>query len=346
MAGEAAKGTMGIFIVFVLSRALHPMVIDYSKVDGKMLYSKNSPAIMSQLLSMVFVNFLAWQEEGMKGVKACWAIPQGASIFIVIGLWYAFGDFLEMLSMGAMKGGVYQLLLQSKLLITAVMMMQLKGTKQSDLQWSVLVAATLAISAFVMVDSGSSGGDSGIPLMGVAMVLFKVGVSCYAAVLFDAKLKGFSSMSMSAKLSLMSLSRVIASVFIAAVMEPEIQPSYKMSAVGFFDHWTTATWIVTLSFTSKSLITLYLLKSLDGIQKNVGEALAVIVIFLGQIAAGSSVFNLCAFLLALLVVMLVRIYGLAGKVKPNAPKAVEADKGKVGSSDVKLVGIDNNAASP
>ncbi|CAK9002877.1 unnamed protein product, partial [Durusdinium trenchii] len=215
MAGEAAKGTMGIFIIFVLSRALHPMVIDYSKEDGKMLYSKNSPAIMSQLLSMLFVNFLAWQEEGMKGVKACWQIPKGASIFIVIGLWYAFGDFLEMLSMGAMTGGLYQLLLQSKLLITAVMMKQLKGTTQSDLQWNVLIAATLAISAFVMVDSGSSDGESGIPLMGVAMVLFKVGVSCYAAVLSDAKLKGFSNMSMSAKLSLMSLSRVIASVGIA-----------------------------------------------------------------------------------------------------------------------------------
>lgn len=105
-----------------------------------------------------------------------------------------------------------------------------------------------------------------------AMVLFKVGVSCYAAVLSDAKLKGFSNMSMSAKLSLMSLSRVIASVGIAAVMEPGVQPSYNPSAAGFFDHWTLATWIVTLSFTSKSLITLYLLKSLDGIQKNVGEA--------------------------------------------------------------------------
>ena len=52
-----------------------------------MLYSKNSPAIMSQLLSMVFVNCLAFQEEGMKGVKECWKIPSGASIFIVIGLW-------------------------------------------------------------------------------------------------------------------------------------------------------------------------------------------------------------------------------------------------------------------
>lgn len=45
----------------------------------------------------------------------------------------------------------------------------------------------------------------------------------------------------------------------------------------------------------------------------------MIVIFLGQIAVGSSVFDLCAFLLACLVVMLVRIYGLAGK-------ALEANK--------------------
>jgi hypothetical protein len=194
--------------------------------------------------------------------------------------------------------------------------MYFKGTMQSELQWSVLVAATLAISAFVIVDSGSSegGGDGGIPTMGVIMVLLKVAVSCYAAVLSDAKLKGFSSMSMSAKLSQMSVARVIASIVIATFMEPKTMPSYDYAnAKGFFSGWTTATWIVTLSFTSKSLITLYLLKSLDGIQKNVGEALAVIVIFFGQIAAGSSVFDLCAFLLALLVVMLVRIYGLAGK---------------------------------
>ena len=37
-----------------------------------------------------------------------------------------------------------------------------------ELQWNVLIAATLAISAFVMVDSGSGDDDSGIPLMGVA----------------------------------------------------------------------------------------------------------------------------------------------------------------------------------
>lgn len=56
----------------------------------------------------------------------------------------------------------------------------------------------------------------------------------------DEQIQG--NMSMSAKLSLMSLSRVIASVGIAAVMEPSVQPSYQWSAAGFFDHWTLATW--------------------------------------------------------------------------------------------------------
>ena len=34
---------------------------------------------------------------------------------------------------------------------------------------------------------------------------------------------------MSAKLSLMSMSRVIASIMIAGIMEPDVQPSYNFS---------------------------------------------------------------------------------------------------------------------
>lgn len=310
---NAAMSPGLIFVVFVFSRALHPMIIDWSKHDGALDYSKNSPAVMSQVLSLVFVNCVAFKDEGMEGVRKCWKF-QGASIFLIIGLWYAFGDFLEMCSMGSMKGGLYQLLLQSKLLITAIMLRYFKGTEQTELQWQVLVALTLSISAFVMVDSDSSSdGNHELPMMGIVMVLFKVAVSCYAAVLSDTKLKSFSDMSMSAKLSQMSLARVIASLVIATAMEPGIEPSLHLDAKPFFYHWDLATWAVTVSFCSKSLITLYLLKVLDGIQKNVGEALAVIVIFVGQIAGGSSVFDQCSCLLSLVVVILIRIYGLAGK---------------------------------
>lgn len=313
-----------IFMVFVLSRAIHPMIIDLSKADGKVLYSKNAPAMLSQLCSLLFVNLVALFSDGFGGVAECWKF-KGLGTFGLIGLWYAFGDFLEMLSMGSMGGGVYQVLLQSKLLITALMMRQMRGQNQSELQWYVLLAATLAVSAFVIVDSGGDSGGS-MPLMGVVFVMAKVAVSCYAGVLSDQKLKGFASMSMSAKLSQMSLARVIASVFLQVVMERSPEP--------WLHDFNMGTWLVVVSFTTKSLITLYLLKVLDSIQKNIGEAFACIVIFFGSIVLGSSSFDLCAFLLALLVVILVRIYGMAGKVVPKAAlgptPVVELENGKNG----------------
>lgn len=326
MAGASqGKGASLIFVVFVLSRAIHPMIIDVSKVGGKVLYSKNAPAMVSQLGSLLFVNMVALYDDGFQGVKECWQM-KGMGTFGLIGFWYAAGDMLEMLSMGAMGGGVYQVLLQSKLLITALMMKQMKGTNQSELQWYVLIAVTLAVSSFVIVDAG---GDSGgaLPLLGVGFVLAKVMVSCYAAVLSDSKLKGFAELSTSAKLSQMSLARVFCSLALQAATERSPEP--------YFHDFDMATWFVVLSFLAKSLITLYLLKILDSIQKNIGEALACIVIFLGNIGMGISAFDLCAFLLAMLVVILVRIYGMAGKLKPApaAPKGptpvIDLEKARV-----------------
>jgi len=281
--------------------------------------------MLSQLGSMLFVNSVAFYENGLAGVKECWQV-KGFATFGLIGFWYAFGDLLEMLSMGAMGGGVYQVLLQSKLLITALMMKQMKGQDQSELQWYVLLAVTLAVSAFVIVDAGGDDGGA-LPLLGVLFVLAKVAVSCYAAVLSDTKLKGMQEMSTSAKLSQMSLARVICSII--------LQLTTERSSESYFHNFDMYTCIVVVSFVTKSLLTLYLLKMLDSIQKNIGEALACIVIFLGNICLGVSVFDFCAFLLAILVVVLVRIYGMAGKVKAvDAPKGptpvldLEKQKGK------------------
>jgi len=174
------------------------------------------------------------------------------------------------------------------------------------------------MSAFVITDSGGDSGGLSFPIFPITMVFFKVAVSCYAAVISDAKLKGFSDMSMSAKLSQMSMARVFSSIVIATFMEPEASPSLKSDVLPFFHHFDFMTWVVVFSFTSKSLITLYLLKILDSVQKNIGEALAVLVIFIGQVTFGGSVFNLCAFLQAVLVVILVRIYGMAGKVTQSS----------------------------
>merc|ERR550537_1614445 len=114
---------------------------------------------------------------GMSEWKSIWA-PGPMKVFSFIGFVYALGDYLEMASMGALAGAAYQVLLQSKLIITALMMWGIKGTKQTSLQWNILLLVMLSMCVYM---TGGSGGDSdsGLPIMGVIFVLLKVTVSCF-----------------------------------------------------------------------------------------------------------------------------------------------------------------------
>merc|ERR1712066_385394 len=95
-------------------------------------------------------------------------------------------------SMGSLAGAAYQILLQSKLVITALMMWWIKGTKQTALQWNILLLVMLSMCVYMIGGNASSGGG-GIPIMGVINVLLKVTVSCFCAVLSDKYMKDFKS---------------------------------------------------------------------------------------------------------------------------------------------------------
>ena len=58
--------------------------------------------------------------------------------------------------MAVMGGAAYQILLQSKLLVTALIMWVLRGQRQSTLQWNVLVTIALGMSAFVLAEDSSN----------------------------------------------------------------------------------------------------------------------------------------------------------------------------------------------
>mmetsp|Transcript_49363 Transcript_49363/g.158885 ORF Transcript_49363/g.158885 Transcript_49363/m.158885 type:complete len:141 (+) Transcript_49363:89-511(+) len=92
----ALKGAL--FLFFIATRALHPMLIDMSKVDGKMLYAKNAPVVMNKVLTVLLMNLVAFLGGGTQGVRQCWQ-PRCMAVFGLIGTIYALGDFLEMLSM-------------------------------------------------------------------------------------------------------------------------------------------------------------------------------------------------------------------------------------------------------
>jgi len=284
-----------------------------SKDGGKILYAKNTPVVMNKILTVASMNVVALLVGGMKGVGMCWQ-PKCLTVFGMIGVIYALGDWLEMLSMAKLSGGVYQVLLQTKLLITALMLWWIKGSKQTSLQWHVLFSMFLSVSAFVLVDQGGDGGGASLPLAAMMCVVLKVAVSCYCAVLSEKYMKQFADMPIYAKISGLSTTWAIASLVLCATEK-------QVTQQGFFAHWDINTWYVTGSFVVKTVSTQILLQALDSVQKNIGEALALIVIYIWQVASAASAFELSVFLLAVLVVALVKTYLIAPKMGAQAPKA-------------------------
>ena len=69
--------------------------------------------------------------------------------FLVIGFLFGLGDYLEMRSLVSLNGGAYQILLQSRLLITALMLWAISGQRQTLFQWNLLALVVCSMSVYM-----------------------------------------------------------------------------------------------------------------------------------------------------------------------------------------------------
>lgn len=327
-----------LFAFFIVTRAIHPLLLEASKEGGKMLYAKNTVIVVAKISIVALMNIVAFAQGGWAGLRQCWQ-PRCLCVFGIIGGVYSLGDFLEMLSMAKLGGGVYQILLQTKLLITALMLWYMKGTRQTPLQAHVLFSMFLAMSAFVIVDMGDESGNTGSSMSvgAICCVMLKVAVSCYCAVLSEKYLKEFNSLPFYAKISSLSTTWAVTSVLFLVTAE-------RMAiSDGFFANWNWGTVSVVVSFIVKTLSTQYLLQKLDSVQKNIGEALAVIVIYGAQVALSNfdKSFELSVFLLALLVVALVKTYLLSSPERAPSEKQKERRRPRIATQRVNVVAVNS-----
>merc|ERR1712066_355250 len=177
------------------------------------------------------------------------------------------------------------------------MMWGIKGTKQSSLQWNILILVMLSMCVYMIGGSSDSGSGGGIPIMGVVNVLLKVTVSCFCAVLSDKYMKDFKS-----------------------------EPIY-MQLVQFKCAWCAT--ILLSSFTVKGWSTMYLLAILDSVLKNIGEATSVLVIYFMQVLLPvfEDQFEIPKFLSVMVVILSVTAY--VGS-KSVVDKAAKYDKERAG----------------
>mmetsp|Transcript_15710 Transcript_15710/g.31835 ORF Transcript_15710/g.31835 Transcript_15710/m.31835 type:complete len:344 (-) Transcript_15710:221-1252(-) len=326
-AGPSAAVKIGLFTFFVFTRAIHPTIIDASKeVDpdtGKKSfpYGEMTVVLMETVVTIVVAQLMAIA-GGMDEWKSIWK-PAPMKVFSFIGFVYALGDYLEMASMGSLGGAAYQILLQSKLIITALMMWAIKGTKQTTLQWNILILVMLSMCVYMIGgSSGSSGGgDGGIPIMGVINVLLKVTVSCFCAVLSDKYMKDFKNEPIYVQLVQFKCAWFVTILALTFV-------DGKTWANGFFNGWSGVTLGVLASFTVKGWSTMYLLAILDSVLKNIGEAVAVLVIYVAQVAlpAFEDQFEVPTFLSVMVVILSVTAYVGSKSVVEKAQKYDQSQK--------------------
>jgi len=302
--------TIGCFVIFVAVRSFHPIVIDHSKTDGKLPYGKATPCVINQLVGVIAGNAIALMHQGMPGLKACWN-PDSLKIFSAIAIAYAFVDFLEMQSMSVMGGAVYQILLQSKLVITALIVWVLRGQRQTSLQWNILLTTMIAMSAICVVQEESSSAGGSFPLIGIFFVVLKVVFSCACAVLAEKYLKAFGSMPIYMQVAQLKFMWLWASLALTWTFDSNVRE------FGFFDGWDGRTVLVAMSWVCKDWTTFLVLKNLDSVLKNIGEAAAVLVIYLFEVMTtalsesipeGANEFKLSTFLMVLVVCLTVVSY--------------------------------------
>eukprot|EP00448_Togula_jolla_P041881 CAMPEP_0170624688 /NCGR_PEP_ID=MMETSP0224-20130122/30360_1 /TAXON_ID=285029 /ORGANISM="Togula jolla, Strain CCCM 725" /LENGTH=343 /DNA_ID=CAMNT_0010951215 /DNA_START=66 /DNA_END=1097 /DNA_ORIENTATION=+ len=316
--GGGTLAKVGLFVFFIFTRAIHPTIIDASKSvnedTGKKYfeYGKMTVVLGETVVTIIVAQLMALA-AGMPVWRSIWA-PKPMKVFSIIGFIYALGDYLEMASMGALGGAAYQILLQSKLVVTALMMWGIKGTRQTSLQWNILFLVMLSMCVYMIGTSGdSSSGGGGIPIMGVFNVLLKVSVSCLCAVLSDKYMKDFKSEPIYVQLVQFKCAWFVTILALTFIDGQTWQR-------GFFTGWNGVTVGVLTSFTVKGWSTLYLLAILDSVLKNIGEAMAVLVIYIAQVVlpAFDEKFEVPTFLSVCVVMLSVTAYVSAKSVVEKA----------------------------
>jgi hypothetical protein len=261
---------LGLFAFFILTRAIHPTIIAASKVQlpsGKMGYAYASGTTVICMCATVVIGGMGMavaQGEFMK----IWD-SKALRVFSINGIVYSVGDWLEMQSMGSLSGAAYQVLLQSKFIFTAILFIYVKNEHQTRLQWLLLISLMLSCSVYMAI---ASSGPSNTPFLGMFFALLKVIVSCLGAVISDKFMKDFKKTPIHIQLVQMGIARFVCSLGLSFI-------GTDIWGKGFFFGWTPVVCGVFISFVVKSVSTLYLVALLDSMLKNIGEALAIIVIY-------------------------------------------------------------------
>jgi drug/metabolite transporter (DMT)-like permease len=225
-------------------------------------------------------------------------------VFGVIGCIFGLDDWLEMQALGRMQGAAYQILSQSKILVTALFMMPVKGVYQTRMQWCLLLVMVCGMVVYMSVAASDQGASQEIPVYAYLFVVGKVFLSCCGSVYADKYAKQYSSdVTVPVQLVQMLFARMI----VFGVLE---SCTSDLWSKGFFDGWDVLTVGVLISFCVKGVFSYVILAVLDAILKNMAECVSVLMIYFYDVLSPfvEEKFDFPTFAAVMVVVLVILAY--------------------------------------
>lgn len=271
-------GTTGIFLFVVVQRASVPWLLQWAKVDGAYPFSSNSVVVSVTFFEILLGVSIACSSRGLFRGVAETLNPWELKKWFCLGLSQAVSDMLELYANKYLDASTYQVMLQSKLLVTALLIATVtnRGATQSSLEWLLLVALSLGLTTYSILSNGS-GTFSGL---GSALAIFKVILSCTNAVFTERILKQSEGTPLVHQIVHMKVFWCLWSVVCMAVLEG---PSVY-APTNFFRGWGISVILVMFTYVVKNWSGSFLLKTLDSLLKNIAEAFAMLVLYLVEIS--------------------------------------------------------------
>jgi len=297
--------TFGIFLFVIVQRASVPWFLQWAKVDGKYPFSSNSVVVSVAFLEILLGVSLACMSRGLvRGLKET-LNPREIKKWFLLGLSQAVGDMLELYANKYLDASTYQVLLQSKLLVTALLMRLVthRGITQSSLEWLLLIALSLGLTTYSILSNGSGSFSA----LGTMLAVMKVILSCTNAVFTERILKQSQGTPLVHQIVHMKVFWCLWSVVGMAVLEgPAVYAPAR-----FFQGWGISVLVVMTSYIVKNWSGTFLLKRLDSLLKNIAEAFAMLVLYLLEITpifGQAKTLQLPTFCVTMMVVLLVWAY--------------------------------------
>jgi len=289
----------------VVQRASVPWLLQNAKVDGVYPFSANSIVVSSTFAEIILGVSLACFSMGSirLGIKTALDWNQIKRWFI-LGISQALSDMLELYANKYMDGSTYQTLLQSKLMVTAIIItFTQKGVTQSSLEWTLLIALSLGLTTYSVLSTGGGA----FPMFGTFLAVLKVVLSCVNAVCTERILKQSGEINIVCQIVHMKIFWCMWSlVFMVALEGPTV-----FAPSNFFAGWGPSVLLVIATYVIKNWSGTFLLKKLDSLLKNIAEAFAMLVLYLVELSpllGGAKKFELPTFCVTMLVVLLVYAY--------------------------------------